>query len=447
MSEKVNEVMVINLTGEIIKNRYCILEQIGSGGNGSVYLALDMELGCKWAVKVIEHWQKKEASVLKGMNHPFLPKMIDYEEDEKYCYLVMEYIEGENLEEYLGIGRKINRDEAWKLVLFIAEILAYFHRQKPAIIYGDLKPANLIRTERGEIYLVDFGSVVSGRRARPTVCQGTKGYAAPEQYDGKMTTASDVYAFGKTAMQIFKHVQGGLFGMWNLQWILLRCCQKQETYRYRDMNVVLSKLRKVKVPKRRAGEIVRTIGIVIVLLILLMIGIAMGISEMMKRAEEQVLDFHEEVSKVTDFYWEDETFEQTGEYSNSCCEEVEKSLQKMLKGFSGKEEQRELLGLLALNAEYMEEYRNAAFYYEQLLMYDEDYAEGYGGYGLFLMRRGQGEESVRLYEKFMGIENRMGDLEKGYYFEAWEKEIKLWREENVEKSDKAIQEKANEIEE
>ena len=173
----------------------------------------------------------------------------------------------------------------------------------------------------------------------------------------------------------------------------------------------------------------------------------MGISEMMKRAEEQVLDFHEEVSKVTDFYWEDETFEQTGEYSNSCCEEVEKSLQKMLKGFSGKEEQRELLGLLALNAEYMEEYRNAAFYYEQLLMYDEDYAEGYGGYGLFLMRRGQGEESVRLYEKFMGIENRMGDLEKGYYFEAWEKEIKLWREENVEKSDKAIQEKANEIEE
>lgn len=84
----------IELTGIILKGRYCIMERIGRGGEGDLYLARDLELGIYRAVKELPAEKKREAGLFRLLEHPSLPKMIDYTEQNDHCYLVMEYIRG-----------------------------------------------------------------------------------------------------------------------------------------------------------------------------------------------------------------------------------------------------------------------------------------------------------------------------------------------------------------
>jgi len=95
----------VNLSGTVLKGRYCILDPVGKGGGGKVYLARDLELGVLWAVKEIPVSDKSEARMLLKLSHPSLPKMIDYIEDNRKCYLVMEYVRGKSLGEYLRGGK------------------------------------------------------------------------------------------------------------------------------------------------------------------------------------------------------------------------------------------------------------------------------------------------------------------------------------------------------
>mgnify|MGYP000737889143 FL=1 len=95
----------MNLSGTVLKGRYCILDPVGKGGGGKVYLARDLELGVLWAVKEIPVSDKSEARMLLKLSHPSLPKMIDYIEDNRKCYLVMEYVRGKSLGEYLRGGK------------------------------------------------------------------------------------------------------------------------------------------------------------------------------------------------------------------------------------------------------------------------------------------------------------------------------------------------------
>lgn len=77
-------------------------------------------------------------------------------------------------------------------------VLEYLHGQKPPVYYGDLKPDNLMLSDSGKLYLVDFGSAVFGFGENQRICMGTEGFAAPEQYEGKVNSSSDLYALGKT---------------------------------------------------------------------------------------------------------------------------------------------------------------------------------------------------------------------------------------------------------
>ena len=85
------------MTGIILKGRYCIVDQIGSGGEGRMYLARDLELGIFRAVKELQISNRREAGLLRLLEHPVLPKMIDYAEREGFCYIIMEYIQGKSL--------------------------------------------------------------------------------------------------------------------------------------------------------------------------------------------------------------------------------------------------------------------------------------------------------------------------------------------------------------
>ena len=115
---------------------------------------------------------------------PAIPKIIYYVETGEYCYLIMEYIKGQSLGELLRSGKRFSLREILALGKEIARVLEYLHSRKPPVCYGDLKPDNLMFSETGHLYLIDLGSAMFDHGKRKQICEGTKGYAAPEQYQG-----------------------------------------------------------------------------------------------------------------------------------------------------------------------------------------------------------------------------------------------------------------------
>lgn len=203
---------MICLIGNVLKERYCIVEQLGHGGGGSLYLAKDMELGICRAVKEIPIAKKKEARFMQYLEYPAIPKIIDYMETGEYCYLIMEYIKGQSLGELLRSGKRFSLREILALGKEIARVLEYLHSRKPPVCYGDLKPDNLMFSETGHLYLIDLGSAMFDHGKIKQICEGTKGYAAPEQYQGYLRPGSDIYALGKTLEKLCRKKK------W--QWIL-----------------------------------------------------------------------------------------------------------------------------------------------------------------------------------------------------------------------------------
>ena len=103
------------MTGIILKGRYCIVDQIGSGGEGRMYLARDLELGIFRAVKELPISNRREAGLLRLLEHQVLPKMIDYAEREGFCYIIMEYIQGKSLAQLLKEGKVFSLEEVLQI--------------------------------------------------------------------------------------------------------------------------------------------------------------------------------------------------------------------------------------------------------------------------------------------------------------------------------------------
>lgn len=199
-----------NLTGQTI-DRYYILGIIGQGGMATVYRARDTRLGNEVAVKVIrtevfppvvlERVLKRfeqEARLTASLNHINIVKVMDYGEYEGQPYMVMPYLSGGTLKQFLH--RPMVHQQAARLLLPIARALAYAHDRKS--IHRDIKPSNILITETGEPVLTDFGiakilQAAEGQTLTGTgMGVGTPEYMAPEQWDGKACEASDIYGLG-----------------------------------------------------------------------------------------------------------------------------------------------------------------------------------------------------------------------------------------------------------
>lgn len=202
----------------ILQQRYRVVRSLGRGGLGAVSLCDDLRLpGKQWAVKQMHNPEpslqdkfresfEREAATLSRIRHPNLPVIVDYFEQDGSLYLVMEYVEGENLAEYVRRRGHLAEREVFERGLVLVELLGYLHSQTPPIIFRDLKPENVMLTPDGVLKLVDFGLArrfVPGKRS-DTVPSGSVGYAAPEQWEDLSQTdeRSDVYSWGATMVHL-----------------------------------------------------------------------------------------------------------------------------------------------------------------------------------------------------------------------------------------------------
>jgi serine/threonine protein kinase len=198
-------------TGQILQNRYRIVKPIGQGGFGAVYRAWDLNLHTPCALKEnldISHEAQRqfqlEAQLLSRLRHLNLPRVTDhFFLPGQGQYLVMDFVEGENLESLLTKrGRPFNAAELLPWIEQVCAALEYLHSLDPPIIHRDLKPQNIIITREGQAMLVDFGisKVYDPQKATSTGGRGaTPGYSPPEQYgQGRTDARSDIYALGAT---------------------------------------------------------------------------------------------------------------------------------------------------------------------------------------------------------------------------------------------------------
>lgn len=213
---------------ELLRSRYQIIEQIGQGGMGNIYLAEDTRLkGRKCAVKEVvyeanlpqevlrearEQFQR-EASVLARLDHPNLPKVSDFFSIKDNDYLIMDYVPGKDVRSIMLEAQRKNELLSEKLILDwisqLADALMYLHGQEPPIVHRDIKPSNLKVTPDGYIKLVDFGLVKVLTPGEDTITiiqgQGTLLYTPLEQYGGSdnhTDARSDLYALGATMYHI-----------------------------------------------------------------------------------------------------------------------------------------------------------------------------------------------------------------------------------------------------
>lgn len=196
------------MIGELLADRYLLQELLGSGGMCDVYLATDRRLPQRWAVKKLSGQGRQtasgslqaEARILSPLNHPYLPRTVDFLSHQGSEYLVMDYCPGETLAEVLKAGR-LSLEEALLLADKLCDVLGYLHSRRPPVIFRDLKPENIILTEDGGLKLIDFGIARLLRQTanKDTQALGTPGYAAPEQYGrGQSDARTDIYGLGAT---------------------------------------------------------------------------------------------------------------------------------------------------------------------------------------------------------------------------------------------------------
>lgn len=194
--------------GDILNKKYLVLSHISSGGTSEVYLVGETAHPEKrWAVKITKITSPlaksivDEANILSEFEHPNLPYIVDFFSTNDYHFLVMEYIHGVSLSDYLSIyNQPLPLELTIKIGMQLCDVLEFLHSQKPnPIIYRDIKPGNILIKDDQTIKLIDFGTAKKFQKEQliDTMRVGTVGFAAPEQFEKRQTDErTDLYSLG-----------------------------------------------------------------------------------------------------------------------------------------------------------------------------------------------------------------------------------------------------------
>ncbi len=211
--------------GTVLKNRYRIVRLVGGGGMAWVYQVEELPVGSGrlWALKELRPQSQdrteeaaarglfeQEARLLRALDHPNIPDIVDFFEENGRACLVMEFIWGESLEKRLqAANAPLLESDVLYWAIQLCEALHYLHTRQPPIIFRDLKPSNVMVTNTGLVKLIDFGIARTYKvgKKRDTVAMGSENYAAPEQWGKGQTDArSDLYALGATIYHLLANM-------------------------------------------------------------------------------------------------------------------------------------------------------------------------------------------------------------------------------------------------
>src|SRR5262245_51840049 len=203
----------------ILQNRYRVVRELGHGGMGTVYEAVDQRVNCIVALKETRAGNdsegrrafEREASLLANLRHSNLPKVMDYFTEGEGDFLVMEFIPGYDLAKLLESREgPFPQSQVLRWGHELLRVLEYLHKQEPPILHRDIKPSNLKLTKQGEIFLLDFGLAKGSLGQMPTFATSrsvrgyTPLYAPLEQIHGQGTDPrSDIYSVGATLYHLF----------------------------------------------------------------------------------------------------------------------------------------------------------------------------------------------------------------------------------------------------
>lgn len=257
------------MQGRLLYGIYRIVRILGRGGTGVVYLAQDIHSGIFYAVKAVnKNTIRKmdllgEPKILMKLKHSALPKIIDIKEDEQNIYIIKDYVDGISLDREQKMHGIFSEETVINWAVQICDVLLYLHTLKPnPIIYGDMKPANIIVTKDNRIKIIDFGIAreCKNNKENDILCMGTRGYAAPEQYgkygiDGR----ADIYGLGSTLYHLVtgenpeeppcsikpvRQLNSKL--SYGIEYIIFKCTRHSRLQRYQSVNELLADLNNIK---------------------------------------------------------------------------------------------------------------------------------------------------------------------------------------------------------
>ena len=248
--------------GSLVDGKYKILNKVGQGGMSVVYLAMNEKANKQWAVKevrkdgikdfeVVKQGLVAETDILKKLSHPNLPSIIDVIDTDESFIIIMDYIQGNSLNKALEEYGAQSQDNVITWAKQLCDVLGYLHTRTPAIIYRDMKPANVMLKPDGNVTLIDFGTAreYKEKNLADTTCLGTVGYAAPEQFGGMGQTdaRTDIYCLGATLYHLvtgknpceppyeilpIRQINPALSS--GLERIILKCTQRDPNDRYQS---------------------------------------------------------------------------------------------------------------------------------------------------------------------------------------------------------------------
>lgn len=248
--------------GSLVDGKYKILNKVGQGGMSVVYLAMNEKANKQWAVKevrkdgvrdfeVVKQGLVAETDILKKLNHPNLPSIIDVIDTDESFIIIMDYIQGNSLNKALEEYGAQPQENVITWAKQLCDVLNYLHTRTPSIIYRDMKPANVMLKPDGNVTLIDFGTAreYKEKNLADTTCLGTVGYAAPEQFGGMGQTdaRTDIYCLGATLYHLvtgmnpceppyeikpIREINPSLSA--GLEKIILKCTQRDPNDRYQS---------------------------------------------------------------------------------------------------------------------------------------------------------------------------------------------------------------------
>ncbi len=320
--------------GSLVDGKYKILSEIGHGGMSVVYMAINEKANKTWAVKEVRKDGKMdfntvrqgllaEIDTLKKLKHPNLPSIVDVIEDEDSFIIVMDYIEGRSLDKIIDENGAQPESYVVEWAKQLCDVFVYLHSRTPAIIYRDMKPANVMLKPDGNIMVIDFGTAKNYEiDLGETTGIGTIGYAAPEQYIGsglgRTDARTDIYCLGITLYHLLTNVDPckNLISdksiravnpalSYGLDAIIQKCIQHQPADRYQSCAELMYDLENYRIleplhKKRQKRKLGIFFGTVLMSIVLAISGFILNIVAFQKANDEYSTKLYE-ASKTTDY--------------------------------------------------------------------------------------------------------------------------------------------------